>query len=104
MSDSHHSFFGSSSIGGMSRLDENTHKNTISNRSDVAILEDGEIKMSQDGIEIVSDEEAMMNQPMKASFDLCIKILIISRRVELLYFVYKLAKIKVINSLNSVKT
>ena len=41
----------------MSRLDENTPENTISNRSDVAILEDGEMEMSQDGIEIVSDEE-----------------------------------------------
>ena len=57
MSDSHHSFFESSSLGGMSRLDENTPENTIPNRSDVAILEDGEMEMSQDGIEIVSDEE-----------------------------------------------
>ena len=57
MSNSHHSFFESSSIGGMSRLKENTYKNTILNRSDVVILETGEMEMSQNGIEMVSDEE-----------------------------------------------
>ena len=57
MSDSHHSFFESSSVGGMSRLNENTCKNTIPNRSNVAILKDRGMEMSQDGIEMVSDEE-----------------------------------------------
>ena len=90
----HHSFFESSSVSGMSRLDENTRENTISNRSDVAILRGGE--MSQDGIEMVSDEEinAELAWLMKVSFDLCIKISIISRRVKSLYFAQKLPKRK----------
>ena len=45
MTDSHHSFFESSSIGGMSILNENTCENTIPNRNDVAILEDVEMEM-----------------------------------------------------------
>ena len=49
MSDFHQSFFESSSVGGMSRLDGNTRENTIPNRSDVAILENGEMEMLQDG-------------------------------------------------------
>ena len=57
MSDSHHSCFESSSIGKMSRLYENTHENAIPNRSDVAILEHGEMGMLQDGIEMVCNEE-----------------------------------------------
>ena len=88
MSDFHHSFFESSSVGGMSRLDENTRENTILNRSDVAILEDGEMEMLQDGWLkwFPMKKKSMLNRPTKVSFDLCIKILIISRRVKLLYF------------------
>ena len=54
---SHHSILESSSIHGMSRVNENTHENTIPNRCDVTILEDGEMELSQDGIEMVSSEE-----------------------------------------------
>ena len=57
MSDSHHSFFESSSVGGMSRLYKNTCENTIPNPSHVAILEDEEMEMAQNGIEMVPDKE-----------------------------------------------
>ena len=74
---SRHSFFESSSLGGMSRLDENTHENTIPDRSDVAIFEEGEMEMSQDGIDMVSDEEEInaASADEGESVDLCIKIL-----------------------------
>ena len=101
MSDSHHSFFESSSVGGMSRLDENTHENTIPNRSDVAILEDGEMDMSQGGLKwFLMKKKSMLNRPTKVSFNLCIKISITSRQVELLYFAHKLPNSKIINGMS----
>ena len=63
------------------------------------------MEMSQDSIEMVSDEDEINAESADESgFRSLHKNTIISRRVELLYFAHKLLKSKIINGLNSVKT